>query len=761
MRSLWLLAGICLGAVLPPQLEPMLGLLAAVLVALAALAGRARPMLVLVAAAALARALVFAGLDLQQRCEERVLVQAQVSDVPSRSAGGWRFEARLHHPRQPGRADLRAMVELPGFGPGRPRAGETWQLLLRYQPISPDVSGGIDPLRLAVRDRRQASARALRSPLNRRLKSASASIDGLRERVAQRIQRRATDPAAGALLAALAVGVTGEVTTRQWRDFSATGITHLVAISGAHVTFFALLSMALMRKLWSGLPWLQRQVRRERLAGMAGLVLATGYALLSGFSVPAQRTLLMLGTFILWRETSRASSPCWSLAVAMCAVLALDPLAILGAGFWLSFGAVAAILLLPGSRLGEEGALRSGARVQIAVSLALLPLTVLLFGSFSFAGLLVNIVAIPLFGFVLVPGALLATLAYLLPGALPRAAGDLLVDCAGAVAAGLLPLLGRAAQWNAASWLGVLSLPQLALTAITAVCCLLPLRPTMRLAALALVLSGFAVTARSPEAGMAELAILGVGDETSVIVTTASHRLVFGTGEVHGGDGRRFRARVIDRLQRAGGPPVSMLVAGRPRAERLAAATAAAANWPGLLIHGDAPGQRLPPEFVDCAGRDWVWDGVAFGLDKPSTGRGCTLQIHAVDTSALLTLDVDEAGWQAILAQGALPDFVILPPAAQDILAATDIDVSIAPRRAWLLGQRQDSGAGRLRWARLREQALRANQHLLDAASTSGLQVRVGGPGPVVPRPLQTWRWGAWAGRLPAPVCGAPQSGQQ
>lgn len=730
MRSLWLLAGICLGAILPSQIEPFLLVLAAIIIGAAGLAGRVRAALVMVAAAALTRTLVFAGLDAQVRCEERVLARAQVTDVPSRSAGGWRFEARVQHPRQPGRADLTAMVELPGFGPARPRAGETWQLLLRYQPIPAEVAGGVDPLRLAIRDRRQASARALRSPLNHRIEPAAWSLDGLRERVAQRIQRHATDPSAGALLAALAVGVTGEVTSRQWRDFSATGITHLVAISGAHVTFFALLVMALVRMLWNHLTWLQGRVGRERLAGLAGLVLATGYALLSGFSVPAQRTLLMLGTFILWREYARAAAPCWSLAVAMCAVLALDPLAILGAGFWLSFGAVAAILLLPGSRLGEEGTLRSGARVQFAVSLALLPLTVLLFGSFSFAGLLVNVVAIPLFGFVLVPGALLATVAYLLPGKLPWAVGDLLVDCAGMAAAWMLPLLGRAAQWSAANWLGAMTLPQLALTVLAVLCCLLPLRPSMRVAALVLAVSGFAVTGRLPDPGRAELAILGAGAETSVIVTTASHRLVFGTGEVHGGDGRRFRSRVIDRLQREGGPPVSVLVSGRPRAERLAAATAAAARWPGVMILGDASGQPLPPELGDCSEREWKWDDVGFRLGTPGAGRGCALHIRTGGASALLTLDVDATGWHSLRAQGVRHDFVMLPPAAADTAGARDID---AP----------------------------AGQLLVDASTAAGLRVHIGVPERVDLEPLNRWRWGAWSGRMPDATCGSSQSGQQ
>lgn len=742
MRSLWLLAGVTAGVLVPPQADPLLPWVAALAIGLAALARVASGGLLLVGGAVLAHWLVVAAVESQLNCEERVLAQARVTDVPARSAGGWRFEAEVRHPRQPDRAPVTAMIDMPG--PQRPAAGETWQLLLRYDAIPRNAEGAVDPMRLAVRDGRQARARVLRSPLNQRLEAAGWSIDAMRERVARRIQQRASDPSAGALLAALTVGATGEVSTRQWRDFSATGITHLVAISGAHVTFFALLSMALVRRAWSRLRWLQHRVQRERLAGAAGILLATGYALLSGFSVPAQRTLLMLCAFVLWRESARATTPCWSLAVAMCAVLALNPLAVLGAGFWLSFAAVAAILLLPGSRLGEQDSLRSAARVQFAVSLALLPMTVLLFGSFSFSGLLVNAAAIPLFGFVLVPGALLATLAYLLPGSLPRAAGDLLVDCSAVIAAWMLPWLGRVAQWEGSNWLGQMALLPLALAALSTLACLLPLRPAVRVAALLLAFSGFLGTWRPPPAGTALLDIVGTGTRTSIVATTASQRIVFGTGEVHGGDGRRFRSAVVERLRRQGGPRPSLLVVGSPRAERLSAATVAAAAWQGIAIAADGSTRPLPPELLPCGGHAWQSDGVHFGMLAPLQGRGCALLVRTTGGSALLTLDVDAAGWKSLLETTSRTDFIVLPA------AATQVPVGADEAATWLLGERLSSGAGDRRWRQLRDAAREHGYRLLDASTLRALRVVIGADGPVRVAEHGQWRWGAWSGREPA-----------
>jgi hypothetical protein len=152
---------------------------------------------------------------------------------------------------------------------------------------------------------------------------------------------------------------------------------------------------------------------------------------------------------------------------------------------------------------------------------------------------------------------------------------------------------------------------------------------------------------------------------------------------------------------------------------------------------------------------------VGFRLDMPVAGRGCVLRVQAAGASALLTLDVDGSGWNALRLQGQHHDFVMLAPAAEDILDMTGIDATVVQRRTWLLGQRQDSVAGRLRWERLNEQALRADQQLLDATSVSGLRVRIGGADLVDLGPRQRWHWGAWAGRMTADDCRAPQSGQQ
>ncbi|MGC4027670.1 MAG: ComEC/Rec2 family competence protein [Steroidobacteraceae bacterium] len=663
MQSLAILAGAMVALLLPGagwwELVPLL------CAALWVGRRRSRPVLPLLAAAAFVLARLAAA-DVAGRpvpCAERLLVEAQITSIPERSDGGWRFDAWVKHPRQRQQGDLLVRIDFPRQGALRPRAGETWQLALGYRAA---LEGGSGAERVLLRDRIHARARVLVSPLNRRLQPAGPSVLGLRERVAERIHRRAQDPAAAALIAALAVGATGEVSDRQWRVFSATGISHLVAISGMHVTFFAMLSMMGARVLWGRLPALQC-LRREAFAAAVGVLLAAGYALLSGFSVPAQRTLVMLLAFVALRETARAARPCATLAMATVAVLGWDPLALLDAGFWLSFAAVAAIILLPGSRILLPGALRAAADVQWTVSLALLPFTLAIFGTFSVAGLAVNVVAIPLFTFLLVPVVLFATVGYLLPGEIATLAADRLVDLAQYL---VRPL------WAGLTW--VADLPGAVLPARPGplaifvasgalLLVLLPLGARVRSAAGLVLAWSFLAAWPAPAQHELEIEVLEAGSGAAVLLRTAHHALLAGAAESFGSRGRGFLSRLQPQLRGrlAAGPDVWVL--GRIDADRLAGLSAARAGGSDALVFGIATApRRLPPELVPCRLRRWQWDGVDFELQEAPSGRGCLLSVAAQAHRTVLLVDGD-AGDHAHLEAPAetAPDLLLLPAAAR------------------------------------------------------------------------------------------------
>ncbi len=99
-----------------------------------------------------------------------------------------------------------------------------------------------------------------------------------------------------------------------------------------------------MGALWRRSPALVARAAAQTAAVIAGLIAAFLYALLAGWGVPAQRTVVMLATVgVAWLFSSRIGAAT-SLALAAALVCLIDPWAVLAPGFWLSFGAVAAIV---------------------------------------------------------------------------------------------------------------------------------------------------------------------------------------------------------------------------------------------------------------------------------------------------------------------------------------------------------------------------------------------------------------------------------
>ncbi|HYP79454.1 MAG TPA: ComEC/Rec2 family competence protein, partial [Steroidobacteraceae bacterium] len=530
MNALWLLGGVLLALWTPGALQTPLTWMVAGLAGTLLLSPWRRAGLILLAGFLHAQFSAGQVLNARYDCDERRIVVARVESVPSASDGGWQFDAKVHPASEPLQQDLR--VRLTSSSRVAPQAGELWQLLVQFE--SGEAADGVQRRNL-LRDRISSRARVRGSPLNRRLAAAPASIDSLRELVARRISTRVADPSAAGLLSALAVGVTGDVSAMQWRVFNATGITHLVAISGMHVTFFAMLCMGLARLIWRRWPGQPLRWRRESFAATVGVLLAFSYALLSGFSVPAQRTAVMLAAFLAARCLGRVTTPAFSVAVSLIVVLLFDPLSALSAGFWLSFCAVSAIVFLAGGQMAVGGSLRTAARVQWVVTVALLPVTILIFGSFSLIGPVVNAVAIPVFSFALVPPLLVATVLYLCPGSMALHLADLLVDLAAWLATVGWPALARSADWSFSllsaqpgTWWLCLALP-------SALVVLLPLPAGLRVAATALLCSAF--LAQPPATPGLEILLLDVGASRAVLLRTARHQVLLGTGESFGSGG--------------------------------------------------------------------------------------------------------------------------------------------------------------------------------------------------------------------------------
>lgn len=219
------------------------------------------------------------------------------------------------------------------------------------------------------------------------------------------------------------------------------GISHLLAISGTHVLFLAIMlagaAVWLVNHQW---PALYRNIPRWQVRWWVMIGVAFIYALFTGFDVPAARTAWMLLAIGLVRLTLLPISTMRVLLAIAVLMAWFDPYVLWQAGYWLSFIAVALLLKYDDTSHQRDNAASGQYRHDIAhnnrvsstlltqigltgkrifklqfwLFIALLPITLLLFGKASLWGLFINLFAIGLFGWVIVPLNLLAGLCYLL-----------------------------------------------------------------------------------------------------------------------------------------------------------------------------------------------------------------------------------------------------------------------------------------------------------------------------------------------------------
>ncbi|HEY7786976.1 MAG TPA: ComEC/Rec2 family competence protein, partial [Casimicrobiaceae bacterium] len=363
--------------------------------------------------------------------ETDLRVTGIVDELPQNSESGSRFAFALERVLTAG-AIVPHRISLAWFAPRAARkgtpseppivhAGERWTLTVRLKRphgnVNPD---GFDLEAWLLEHDLRATGYVRDDPGNVRVSAFAGRFDDYVQRARERIRERIARALPGApyegVLVALAIGDQRAIPETQWRVFNKTGVTHLVSISGLHVTVFAALAGACALALARRSAALTLRIPARKVAALVGALIAFAYVLLAGAEVPAVRTLLMLvvAAFGLWlgRPGTAALVWVWSLV----AVLAWDPWAGLAPGFWLSFGAVGLLLYAGSARLRAPAgsgwrarareSIRESARAQWVVTLGLVPGTLALFQQVSLVSALANMIAIPVVTLAIVPLAL-------------------------------------------------------------------------------------------------------------------------------------------------------------------------------------------------------------------------------------------------------------------------------------------------------------------------------------------------------------------
>jgi competence protein ComEC len=460
-------------------------------------------------------------------------------------------------------------------------------------------------------------------------------LDGLRWRVAALLN--ASSNSAGGFLAALTVGDRRGIRDQEWDILRATGTTHLLAISGLHVGLVAGFGGLLGYLLFQLLTRFLVPPPRPVLVMICALTLAWSYAAMAGFSLPTQRALAMLTVWAVAIALRRRTGGMLVLAIALMAVLLMNPRSVLTPGLWLSFTAVAALLWV-------LGPVRKGAwwRSQGIVFLALLPVMVASGVPVNPISPLINLMAIPWLGFVILPSLLLGVVMQLTVGLDP----GLLLTLSGWSVDILINALSRVAeiapQWQFAR-MGPLAL----FAAVTSVCLILmPSGLPGRLAGILALGAGLIGAGWASGEQPVRIHILDVGQGLAVLVRTAKHSLLYDTGPKGRHGWRAADSVIIPYLKAEGVDRLDLVIVSHGDSDHAGGVESFRDRFETLHWLGSRPDAGYPA----CrAGQRWRWDGVEFLIHHPTPGlpylgneSSCVLEIRHGRSSFLLTGDIGD-----------------------------------------------------------------------------------------------------------------------
>ncbi|SIT29689.1 DNA internalization-related competence protein ComEC/Rec2 [Achromobacter sp. MFA1 R4] len=646
--------------------------------------------------------------DMHQDEVSRLVVR--VAALPEGDAQRQRFLAELDGPARPGIPSRIQVTWQAGAGANQtvPQVlpGQVWRMALVLRrphgllnPAGPDIEGRLfaEGVRAVGTVRGQPDLLA-----DRPWATPGIAIERARHHVREGMRAALDGHRYAPVMIALAIGDQAGVSREDWRIFNRSGITHLVSISGMHVTSIAGIAGLIASSLWRRLRWRGVGVAERMPARVAGgcvaAMVALLYCLLAGWGVPARRTFFMLLVVLAAALSRLPLSGDRVLACAAAAVVALDPWAPVSAGFWLSFGAVAVLLRIAAAPIDAQAgwrarwAARAGqaVRLQLMVTVGLMPLLAFLVHQVSLGSPLANAVAIPSVTFIVTPLALLCAALSCVPGA------DGLAAWAGQAGLAAFDLTMAPVAWvGNASWASVpvaaAGWPWL-LLAVAGMAWALQARgwPGRHLGWACMLPLLFWRPDR-PEPGYWRLSAMDVGQGSAILVETATRSLLFDAGPRSFGGSDAGERVVAPFLQARGVTRLDELVLSHADMDHVGGTRAVLAAvpversyasfdlpafvrrdarmWPDA---GQAP-PALPRQMARCErGLRWEADGVEFTFLHPRgvkdaraedrNADSCVLRVKGARHSLLLTGDVGTAQEREMVAQGLEPADVVLAP---------------------------------------------------------------------------------------------------
>jgi len=541
------------------------------------------------------------------------------------------------------------------------RAGERWQFTVRLKrPHGVQNPYGFDFEAWALSENIRATGSIKAKADNKKLQEfvwrPGYMVEHVREMVRQRITRVLAGKPYSGIEQALVMGDDSGIDANDWQLFLRTGTSHLMSISGLHITMLSGLVFALVSFVWRRVPALTMRLPARKAAVAAGMLAALVYALVAGFSVPTQRTLYMLVILGLALWSGRQLVIAQVLALALVVVVLIDPFAVISPGFWLSFGAVAMLSYALGARVGQFHWLKTWLHTQWAVTIGMVPLLLIMFNQVSIVSPLANAIAIPLISFVVTPLALLGSF-------LP-------LDIALMLSYQVLDFCMLLLEWfnrlPAAVWQQQAPPLWTLLPAVIGVLwLLLPRGAPVRWLGFFGFLPMLLIAPPRPDAGDMKVTVLDVGQGLSVVVQTAAHTLLYDAGGKFSEQADAGSRIVLPFLRAAGVSRLDGFIVSHDDTDHSGGMPVILAQMPEAWLLSSLPGSAAlhsDVHHIRCfAGQRWRWDKVDFQVLHPQSGsdadtltdndRSCVVKITSASGSVLLTGDIEKQVESALVGQ--------------------------------------------------------------------------------------------------------------
>jgi competence protein ComEC len=543
-----------------------------------------------------------------------------------------------------------------------PQSGERWRWPVKLQPIHAMMNPvGLDYEAWAYQAGLAGRGYVSDPALAQRV-ATGWNIHLMRQQVAQTLAPLWQDSPFRGIYQALLYGDKSAISQLQWEVLRQTATIHLMAISGLHLALIAAMSYVIGRVVWRAalvLPFVASWPQ-VWVGAMFAALAVTGYAMLAGWTVPTQRAWIMVMVGLAFIALRRKFQPWPTLALAAALVLIYSPSAVLSAGFWLSFLAVALIFsVLAQPWLKSRRVWQQTLVVQLVLSLALLPSLWFFYQQLPLYGVLANVFAVPFVSFLALPLVFLQALfQYFVPDI-----ALYLAKLSDVLWHGFWWALTQIGAWPYA----VVTLPPIAgqwvLLAYAALFALLGFQQAWLkwLSLLVLAVALVWPLSLSPSLGLRafRVTLLDVGQGQALVVETRHHVLVYDAGPRWGNSADAAQFALVPYLQAGGYEQVDALIISHADNDHAGGAESVLAAF---AVNTKLSGQveRLGLKgFEACeSGMSWQWDGVRFDVLHPDqqpvgshNDASCVLRVSVGSQALMVSGDLSRTYEKRLVAR--------------------------------------------------------------------------------------------------------------